>query len=94
MHPSGSGQLVAELEIPVPERLAVGRGNAFVVGGHCRLPGSRTGRLWLEVGGERQPVDHFRWPREDVYDSDPSAEAFRSGFVTVARVAPRARAET
>ena len=35
-------QVVAELEIAPPERLAVGRGTAFVIGGYCYHPGART----------------------------------------------------
>src|SRR4051812_23438609 len=85
---------VAGLDITPPERLALGRGNAFVVAGHCYHPERRTRRLDVSVGGRRQPVERFRLPREDVFDAaarnggDPSAQAFRSGFVACPAVGP------
>lgn len=84
---------VAELEIHPPRRLAVGRGNAFVLGGYCYHPGEATRRLQLQLGGARHPVERFRLPRQDVWErlgeSDPARpRAFRSGFVAVVPVAP------
>ena len=81
-------QLVAETEIELPVQLAVGRGNAFVVAGHCHHPTLRTERLELEVGGERQPLDRFGLPRQDVYARHREAEsrAFKSGFVGLATI--------
>jgi glycosyltransferase involved in cell wall biosynthesis len=87
-----NGELRSELEIDLPEQLAVGRGSAFVVAGYCYHPRLRTRRVELEVNGERQPVDHFRLPRKDVFDraGDDGADrfAFRSGFVGMARLEP------
>ena len=43
---NGTGtELVARLEIPAPGRIAVGRGNAFVIGGYCYHPAERTKAL-------------------------------------------------
>ena len=91
------GEVLSELEIGIPHRLAVGRGSAFALGGWAFDAEARTRRLDLEVGGERRPADLFRLPRADVFerhgaDSPGAAQAFRSGFVTVAAVPPVARA--
>jgi glycosyltransferase involved in cell wall biosynthesis len=79
---------VAALDISPPARLAVGKGTAFVVAGHCYHPRERTRALAIQIGDLRQPVDRFRLPRQDVYDSlaedDPARpHAFRSGFVAL-----------
>lgn len=92
MRETVSEEVVAGLEIGLPRRLAVGRGNAFVLGGYCYHPSARTRKLALKIGGHRQPVDRFRLPRQDVFDragEGGGAHAFRSGFVAVARLAPR-----
>ena len=84
---------VAHLEIGPPERLAVGRGTAFVVAGHCYDRAARTRSLAIRVGDSAQPVERFRLPRDDVYESlapgDPArAHAYRSGFAALLDVAP------
>jgi glycosyltransferase involved in cell wall biosynthesis len=84
---------VAKLEIGVPERLVVGSGTAFVVGGYCYHPHHPTRSLAVQVGDSRQPVERFRLPREDVFERLPQgaeggSQAFRSGFVAMPRVAP------
>lgn len=86
-------QLVVGLEIALPGRLALGRGNAMVIAGHCYHPSVRTRDLWLEVDGDRQPVDHHGLPRQDVFDraGPKRGRAFKSGFVGIATVSPRAR---
>ncbi len=88
---------VAHLEIGPPERLAVGRGTAFVLAGHCYDRAAPTRGLAVRVGDSTQPVERFCLPRDDVYESlapgDPaSAHAYRSGFVALLDVAPRAEA--
>jgi glycosyltransferase involved in cell wall biosynthesis len=85
--------VVAELEIPPPARLAVGKGTAFVIGGYCYHPYRRTRMLEVEVDGMRQRVERFRLPRQDVYarvgeDGRSGANAFRSGFVAMPTLAP------
>jgi hypothetical protein len=85
--------VVAELEIPPPARLAVGKGNAFVIGGYCYHPDSRTRMLEVEVDGTRHNVERFRLPRQDVYgrvgaNGRRAANAFRSGFVAMPTLAP------
>ena len=87
----GPEQLVAELEIELPERLALGRGNAFVVAGHAHDPAARTSSLELELDGQRQPVDRFELPRSDVYERHGGSRSFKSGFVGVAAAGPRQR---
>jgi glycosyltransferase involved in cell wall biosynthesis len=91
-------ELVAGLEIPPPERLAVGRGNAFVIGGYCYHPAERTKKLAVRIGEVRQPVVHFGLPRDDLYaehaPGDPAAaHAYRGGFVALVDLAPTERAE-
>jgi glycosyltransferase involved in cell wall biosynthesis len=81
------------IEIRPPDRIAVGRGNAFVIGGYCYDPQKRTTGLAVRIGGGSQPVERFGLPRDDVYaqvdPGDPAAEpAYRSGFVAVVDLAP------
>jgi glycosyltransferase involved in cell wall biosynthesis len=88
-----SRAVVAELEIPPPARLAVGKGSAFVIGGYCYHPDSRTRMLEVEVDGTRHNVERFRLPRQDVYarvgaNGRTAANAFRSGFVAMPTLAP------
>ncbi len=90
---SAARPTVVEIEIGPPERVAVGRGTAFVLGGYCYVPGERTRELHVRVGGSRQPVERFRLPRDDVYArldaGDPAgASAYRSGFVALVDSAP------
>ena len=86
---------VARVEIEAPERLAVGSGTAFVLGGHCYDRGERTRGLAVRIGDSTQPVERFGLPRDDVYESlapdDPARpHAYRSGFVALVDVAPLA----
>jgi glycosyltransferase involved in cell wall biosynthesis len=87
---------IAKLEIDPPRRLAVGRGSAFVIGGYCYHPAAATRALAVQLGEERQPVERFRLPREDVFEQPPEesgarAHAFRSGFVAMPTVRPVGR---
>jgi glycosyltransferase involved in cell wall biosynthesis len=84
---------VAAIEIKPPASVAIGKGNAVVVGGFAYDPRQRTDGLDLAVNGSRQPVERFGLPRDDVYGAlspgDPArASAYRSGFVTVADLRP------
>jgi hypothetical protein len=86
----------AGLEIAPPARLAVGRGNAFVIGGYCYSSDQRTRGLAVGVGGSRHGVERFRLPRDDIYEQHASGEpaaahAYRSGFVAVVDLAPLER---
>jgi glycosyltransferase involved in cell wall biosynthesis len=93
---AGPDQAVVGIEIAPPGRIAVGRGNAFVIGGHCHHPDGRTRELAIRVGGSRQRVERFGLPRDDVYrrasGGDPAA-AYRSGFVAVVDLAPVSETE-
>jgi hypothetical protein len=96
--PAETESAVAELEIPPPASIAVGRGTAFVIGGYCYHPNERTRRLQVQIGDSRQPVERFRLPRDDLYEGleagDPArAHAYRSGFVALVDVGPVDRAE-
>ena len=84
---------VASIEIKPPKSIAIGRGNAVVIGGHCYHPVEPLRKLEVEVDGSRQGVEHFGLPRADVYDRlhprEPARpHAYRSGFVTVMDLAP------
>jgi glycosyltransferase involved in cell wall biosynthesis len=84
---------IAAVEIGPPAKVAVGRGNAFVVAGYCYHPNERTVGLEIEIGGSRQPVESFGLPRKDIYDQldedDPARlQAFRSGFVAIPELMP------
>lgn len=90
---AASAQVVVGLEISPPDRIAVGRGNAFVIGGYCYHAQERTTELAVRIGGATQPVERFGLPRDDVYaqvdPGDPAAaHAYRSGFVAVVDLAP------
>jgi glycosyltransferase involved in cell wall biosynthesis len=96
--PAQPGTAVAGLEIQPPSRIAVGKGTAFVIGGHCYHPGKRTSRLQVQVGESTQTVERFRLPRDDVYgrldESDPARpHAYRSGFVALVDLEPVDRPE-
>jgi glycosyltransferase involved in cell wall biosynthesis len=89
---------VAELEIRPPERIAVGRGTAFVIAGHTYSPDGPSRGLALSLGPSIQPVRRFGLPRDDVYDRLPEGDparplAYRSGFVSLVDLAPVAQAE-
>jgi glycosyltransferase involved in cell wall biosynthesis len=89
---------VGAIEIAPPERIAVGRGNAAVIGGYCYHPAERTRRLSIRVGHSRQPVERFGLPRDDAYEragpgSAAAAGAYRSGFVGLVDLAPVREAE-
>jgi glycosyltransferase involved in cell wall biosynthesis len=96
---NGAGtELVAGLEIPAPGRIAVGRGNAFVIGGYCYHPAERTKELAVRIGEVRQPVERFGLPRDDLYaehapDDPVASHAYRGGFVALVDLAPTERAE-
>jgi glycosyltransferase involved in cell wall biosynthesis len=84
---------VAGVEIPPPDRIAVGRGNALVIGGYCYHPGEPTRELSIRIGESRKPVERFGLPRDDAYEregpgSPAAASAYRSGFVAVVDLAP------
>jgi glycosyltransferase involved in cell wall biosynthesis len=84
---------VAGLDIPPPERIAVGRGSAFVIGGHSYHPREPTKALAIRVGDSIQRVRRIRLPRTDVYErlppDDPARrQAFRSGFVALLDLEP------
>ena len=81
------------IEIAPPAEIAVGRGNAFAIGGYCYQPDQGTTHLAVTVGGTLQPVARFGLPRDDVYARHPledpaAAHAYRSGFVSLVDLAP------
>jgi glycosyltransferase involved in cell wall biosynthesis len=91
-------ELVAGVEIAPPSRLAVGRGNALVIGGYCYHPVERTLELEVRIGEVRAPVEHLGLPRDDLYDeAEPdraaAGNAYRSGFVGLADLPPIERPE-
>jgi glycosyltransferase involved in cell wall biosynthesis len=90
---AGLERALAEVEISPPDELAVGRGNAFVIGGWCYHPAARTRELSIRIGDSRQRVERFGLPRDDLYErvgagSAAAASAYRSGFVALVDLAP------
>jgi glycosyltransferase involved in cell wall biosynthesis len=92
MYDSATGEVVAKLEIGLPATLAVGRGNAFVIGGYCYHPHQSTRRLEVQIGETKQPIARWGLPRQDVFEAaaggDDGGRAFRSGFVAMPTVVP------
>jgi glycosyltransferase involved in cell wall biosynthesis len=91
-------ELVVGLEIAAPPRIAVGRGNALVIGGYCYHPLERTLELDVRIGGVRRPVEHLGLPRDDLYeepqpDRSAAGNAYRSGFVALVDLDPVERPE-
>ncbi len=89
---------VAELEIEPPERIAVGRGNAFVIAGYAYSPGAATRALAVRIGDSVRPVRRFGLPRDDVYGRLAEGDrarphAYRSGFISLVDLDPVAAAE-
>jgi glycosyltransferase involved in cell wall biosynthesis len=85
--------VVAGLDIRPPARLAVGKGNAFVVAGYCYHRARPVRRVLVEVGGSRRPVQKLGLPRQDVFERSrngraASRHAFHSGFVAMPTVGP------
>jgi glycosyltransferase involved in cell wall biosynthesis len=86
-------QLVAGLDIRPPERIAVGRGNAFAVAGYAYYPREPIRALAFRVGDSVQPAERLGLPRQDVYerlgpDHPGRARAFRSGFMALLDLEP------
>jgi glycosyltransferase involved in cell wall biosynthesis len=82
---------VAGLDIAPPAQLAVGKGNAFALAGHCYHPAGRIRSLEISVGGAVTAVDRYGLPRIDIYEGaagrNAKRRAFHSGFVATPRVA-------
>jgi glycosyltransferase involved in cell wall biosynthesis len=94
----GNHPATSEIEIAPPERLAVGRGTAFAIGGYAYSPAGQAHSLALRIGDSVQPVARFGLPRDDVYrriaEIDPARRfAYRSGFVSLVDVASVPRTE-
>jgi glycosyltransferase involved in cell wall biosynthesis len=84
--------LHAQLDAPLPDSLAVGRGTALFVAGTAFVPGLEITALELDVDGELQPVIAHGMPRLDTLRALDVPTSYRSGFWGLARVAPRAGA--
>jgi glycosyltransferase involved in cell wall biosynthesis len=90
--------MVTELEIRPPERIAVGRGTAFVIAGYAFSPTGPTRRLAVRVDDAVQQARRFRLPRDDVFgrlpeDAPARPLAYRSGFVSLVDLPPVAQAD-
>jgi glycosyltransferase involved in cell wall biosynthesis len=92
-----SADVVAGLDIHPPERLVVGKGNVFMIGGYCYHRRKRTRRLYVEVAGSRQPVERLGLPRLDAFErrngDGGERQAFHSGFVAMPAIGPREASE-
>jgi glycosyltransferase involved in cell wall biosynthesis len=69
-----------QLDYPLPERIAVGRGTAVFVCGWCFSPRGRIRALAFVVDGDVQPIARHGMPRSDVFkalhpDIDPYGTA-------------------
>jgi glycosyltransferase involved in cell wall biosynthesis len=85
--------LIAGLDIAPPAQLAVGKGSAFVLAGHCHHPTEAIRGLEISVGGRLTTVDQHGLARIDVYEDAasrgaPSRNALHSGFVATPVVPP------
>lgn len=75
---SDSGLLV-RLDTPLPETMALGRGNAFFLHGGCFHRDLRIRRLEVDVAGRRVAATAWGMPRLDLGEELGDA-AYRSGF--------------
>jgi glycosyltransferase involved in cell wall biosynthesis len=102
--PEESFGIVAGSEIPFPPSLAVGEGTPLLVGGWCRPTENDASirEIEIAVDGHRTEPMSYGLPRKDVYREAVAAgltgraarNAFRSGFLAVAEVPPRAAGRT
>jgi glycosyltransferase involved in cell wall biosynthesis len=75
--PNGGGGLELRLELELPARLAVGRGNAVFVYGWCYHRRRRVRRLRILADGRSIEPMAQGMPRRDVFEA---GGAYRSGF--------------
>jgi glycosyltransferase involved in cell wall biosynthesis len=90
--PSRTEELVAALDFPLPETLAVGRGSAVFASGWCVSERAPVEAVKLELAGRVTPAAAARMPRGDVVEAlSPGAPAgsLLSGFWAVVPVPPR-----
>ena len=76
------------LDAPLPAELAVGAGTALFVAGWCYSPRAPIRALRVVVDGDPQPVAAHGMPRLDVLRALEHPNSYRSGFWTIAPVAP------
>jgi glycosyltransferase involved in cell wall biosynthesis len=68
-----------QLDYPLPERLAVGRGTAVFVCGWCFSPHGRIRALAFVVDGDVQPIAFHGMPRSDVFKAlHPDIDPYRT----------------
>jgi hypothetical protein len=85
----GDRGLVVELDVPLPEELAVGAGTAVFVCGTCFHRDAAITALSFVVGGDRQPVAAYGMPRLDKFRSlHPTLDAFATAGVAGDPAAP------
>jgi O-antigen biosynthesis protein len=77
-------ELVVRLDAPLPAQLAVGRGTAVFVSGHCFHRETRIASLALLVDGHEQAPMAWGMPRRDVLLEHGAG--YRSGFWGMARI--------
>jgi glycosyltransferase involved in cell wall biosynthesis len=85
----GDRGLVVELDVPLPEELAVGAGTAVFVCGTCFHLDAAITALSFVVGGDRRPVSAYGMPRLDKFRSlHPTLDAFATAGLTSDAAAP------
>ncbi|HLJ04455.1 MAG TPA: glycosyltransferase [Solirubrobacteraceae bacterium] len=88
-HSAPTLPLVARLDVPLPEKVAVGAGTALFVCGTCFHPLDRLADLAFVVEGAEQPVIAHSMPRRDQLSPTPPGQdpvSYFSGFWGVARI--------
>jgi hypothetical protein len=76
------------LDMPLPQELIVGRGNALYISGWCFHTTKKIRRLEIILNGTPHGVKAFRLARRDVMDAyfpgiDSKGRSYRSGFWTI-----------
>jgi glycosyltransferase involved in cell wall biosynthesis len=89
---ANEGELVVNLERPIPPTLPVGTGTAVFCLGTCFHPRENVEELAIVLDGVRQPPAAFGMPRP--YLGDPGSPGFRSGFWATVPIAARERPGT
>lgn len=93
--------LLLGLDVPLPEELKVGKGNALFISGWCFHTTRKIKKLEIIIDSRIHPVKALRLARRDILDQhfpalDPNGNSYQSGFwivLTLPRLNETVKAE-